>query len=100
MDISGIYIAHRLLMHNIEILKKNHFKYHNEPENKERIFIPIFYTNISIYNIIPLYYLFGFNTTHLIYSSLLYVISILIYPKMYWEGLVGYDPSQYILNPW
>ena len=64
------YWAHRILMHHLEPIKKTHFKHHFDPHNESKIFIPIFFTiSFSTINLAPVYYLFGFETAIVNFSS-------------------------------
>lgn len=78
------YWAHRLLMHHIEPIKKTHFKHHMVPHNKNKIFIPIFFTmSFSVVNLTPIYYFLGFKTTLINFSS--WIICYFLFEFTHWS---------------
>ena len=78
------YLAHRILMHHIEPIKKTHFKHHFDPNNESKIFIPIFFTiSFSAINLTPVYYFFGFETTIVNFSS--WIICYFLFEFIHWS---------------
>lgn len=78
------YLAHRYLMHHFEPIKKIHFKHHFDPQDKNKIFIPIFFTLLnSIFNLTIISIFFNYEVVMLNYSS--FVLCYLLFEYVHWS---------------
>lgn len=77
------YFAHRIIMHNLEPTKKIHFKHHYKPYDRNKIFIPIFFTLLfSFINLTPIYLLFGYNVMLVNFSS--FILCYILFEFTHW----------------